>query len=129
MNEPQIGGLFVKTRLAYFVFVNGHPLNVRPKALVLNLVKTLYLLLIYLLADPRLAEALNSSTVVPLTGSARSAPKPLTISNLLHSQHKDVVNEPIVKTRLAQIVFMNGHLLNVRPKGMYKAEDAGRRGR
>ena len=45
MNEPQIGGLFVKTRLAYFVFVNGHPLNVRPKALVLDLVKTVYLLL------------------------------------------------------------------------------------
>ena len=82
-----MGGLFVKTRLDYFVFVNGHPLNVRPKALVLNLVKTLYLLLIYLLADPRLAEALNSSTVVPLTGSARSAPKPLPISKLLHSQH------------------------------------------
>ena len=83
----------------------------------------------YLLAGPRLAEAHDSSTVVPLTGSARSAPKPLTISNLLHSQHKDVMNEPIVKTRLAQIVFMNGHLLNVRPKGMCKAEDAGRCGR
>ena len=57
----------------------------------------------YLLACPRLAEALNSSTVAPLTGLARSTPKPLTISNLLHSQHlsddqhKDVVNKPLVK--------------------------------
>ena len=41
MNEPP----FVKSRLAYFVFVNGHPLNVLPKALVLDLVKTVYLLL------------------------------------------------------------------------------------
>ena len=30
----------------------------------------------YLLAGPKLAEALNFSTVVPLTGSARSTPKP-----------------------------------------------------
>ena len=41
----------------------------------------------YLLAGPRLAEALDSSTVVPPTGSARSAPKTLAVSNLLHSQH------------------------------------------
>ena len=59
---------------------------------------------------------------MPPTGSARSAPKPLTISNLLHSQHrsddqpKDAVNEPLlgglfVKTRLAYFVFVNGHPL------------------
>ena len=88
----------------------------------------------YLLAGPRLAEAHNSSTVVPLTGSARSAPKPLTISNLLYSQHqsddqhKDVVNEPSIKTRLAQFVSMNRQPLNVLPKGRYEAEGAGRRG-
>ena len=68
----------------------------------------------YLLAGPRLAEALDSSTVVPLTGSACSAPKPLPISNLLHSQHlsddqhKNVMNEPRVKTWLSQFVSMNG---------------------
>ena len=45
VNEPLLGGLFVKTRLAYFVFLNEHPLNVLPKALVLDLVKTVYLLL------------------------------------------------------------------------------------
>ena len=61
----------------------------------------------YLLASPRLAEALDSSTVVPLTGSACSAPTPPINSNLLHSQHlsndqhKDVKNEPLVETRLA----------------------------
>ena len=42
----------------------------------------------YLLAGPRLAEALDASTVVPRTGSARSTPKPLTISKPLHSQVK-----------------------------------------
>ena len=78
----------------------------------------------YLLAGPRLAEAHDSSTVVPLTGSARSAPKPLTISNLLYSQHqsddqhKDVMNEPSIKTRLAQFVSMNRQPVNVLPKGM-----------
>ena len=78
----------------------------------------------YLLAGPRLAEAHDTSTVEPLTGSARSAPKPLTISNLLHSQHlsddqhKDVINEHLVQTRPAQFDFMNGHPLNVLPKGM-----------
>ena len=88
----------------------------------------------YLLAGPRLAEAHDSSTVVPLTGSACSAPKPLTISNLLHSQHqsndqhKDVMKEPRIKTQLAQFVSMNGQLLNVLPKGRYEAEGAGRRG-
>ena len=41
----------------------------------------------YLLAGPRLAEALNFSTVVPHTGSARSSPQPLTVDNPLYSQH------------------------------------------
>ena len=54
----------------------------------------------YLLAGPRLAEALDSSTVVPLTGSARSTPKPLTISKPLHSQlkyaekHEQITTQP-----------------------------------
>ena len=81
MNEP-----LVKTRLA-FVFVNGRPLNVLPKALMRDFVKTDYLLLVYLLAGPRLAEALDFSTVAPHTGSDRSAPKPLPISKLPHPQH------------------------------------------
>ena len=42
----------------------------------------------YLLAGPRLAEALDPSTVEPLTGAARSTPKPLTTSKPLHSQQK-----------------------------------------
>ena len=41
----------------------------------------------YLLANPRLAEAHNDSTVVPLTGADCSAPQPLPGSNLPHSQH------------------------------------------
>ena len=54
----------------------------------------------YLLAGPRLAEALDSSTVVPLTGSACSTPKPLTISKPLHSQlkyaekHEQITTQP-----------------------------------
>ena len=57
----------------------------------------------------------------PLTGSARSAPKPLTISNPLHSQHqsddqyKDVMKEPRVKTKLDQFVSVNRQPLNVLP--------------
>ena len=66
----------------------------------------------YLPAGPRLAEALDSSTVVPPTGSDRSAPKPLTIANLLHyqhlsdDQHEDNVNKPLNKTRLAKFASM-----------------------
>ena len=41
----------------------------------------------YLLADPRLAEAHDSSTVVPCTGSTRSSPRHLTTDNLPYSQH------------------------------------------
>ena len=54
----------------------------------------------YLLAGPWLAEALDSSTVVPLTGSAHSTPKPLTISKPLHSQlkyagkHEQITTQP-----------------------------------
>ena len=72
--------------------------------------------------------------MVPLTGSARSALKPLPISNLLHSQHlsndqhKDVVTEPLVKTRFTNFVFLNGHPLNVLTKGMYEAQGTGRQG-
>ena len=68
---------------------------------------------------------------MPLTGSARSAPKPLPISRLLHSQylsddrHKDVKNKALVKNRLASFVFEHRHPLNIQPKGMYKAEGAG----
>ena len=59
----------------------------------------------YLLADPRLAEAHDYGTVVPLTGADRSTPKPLTGSNLLHSlhqgdeQYKNVRNEPLDQYR------------------------------
>ena len=119
-----------KTRLANFVFVNGHPLNVLTKALTLDLVKTVYQPLIYLLADPRLANAPDFSTVVPLTGSDRSAPQPHPISKL-HSQHlsddrhKDVVNKALVKTRLANFVFENGHPLC---RGMHEAGGTGRQG-
>ena len=111
MNKALLGGLFVKTRLADYVYVNGRMLNVLPRTLVLDIVKTVYLLLVYLLAHPRLAEAHDFSTVVPLTGAARSTPKPLPISNLLHSQHlsndwhKDVMNKPLIKNRLASFVY------------------------
>ena len=81
MNKALLGGLFVKTRLADFVYVNGRMLNVLPRTLVLDIVKTVYLLLVYLLAHPRLAEAHDFSTVVPHTGSARSSPEPLTVDN------------------------------------------------
>ena len=54
---------------------------------MLGIVKTVHQLHVYLLADPRLAEALDYSTIVPLTGSVCSAPKPLPNSNHLHSQH------------------------------------------
>ena len=41
----------------------------------------------YLLADPRLAESHDDSTVVPLTGADCSAKHPLPGSNLPHFQH------------------------------------------
>ena len=154
MNEPR-----VKTWLSQFVSMNGQALNVLAKvryeavgrrgmykgrgagrhnqnqdnAEMHDLFVTparVY----YLLVGPRLAEAHDTSTVEPLTGSARFAPKPLTISNLLHSQHlsddqhKDVVNDHLVKTRPTQFDFMNGHTLNVLPKCRYKAKGAGCRG-
>ena len=43
-------------------------------------------------------------------------------------RHKDVMNKALVKTRLANFVFENGHPLNVLPKGMYEAGGAGCRG-
>ena len=42
----------------------------------------------YLLADPRLAEAHNDITVVPPTGTDRSAPQHLPGANLPHAQHR-----------------------------------------
>ena len=133
MNKPRLGSHFIKTRLDYFVYANRCPNNNLPRTLTLDIVKTVDMLLVYLLADPRLAEALIYSTVVLLTGSARSAPKPLSISNRLHSQHmsnerhKDVVNKALVKNRPASFVFEYGHPLNAQPKGMYEAEGVVRR--
>ena len=60
-NKPWLCGLYVKTRLTNLV-------NNLPRTLVFGIVKTVYRLHVYLLADPRLAEALDYSTVVPLTG-------------------------------------------------------------
>ena len=66
----------------------------------------------YLLAGPRLAEAHYSRTTVPCTGADRSTPKPLTGSNLLHSQYqgdeqyKNVRNKPLDKTWLTKIASM-----------------------
>ena len=116
-NKPQLGGLYVKTRLANLV-------NDLPRTLVLGYVKTVYVLHVYLLADPRLAEAIDYSTVVPLTGLVCSAPKPLPSSNQPHSQHlnDDIVNKPIVNNRITIFVFKHGHLLNDQPKGKHKGE-------
>ena len=88
---------------------------------------------VYLLANPRLAEAIDYSTVVPLTGSVRSAPKPLPSSNQPHSQHlnydqnEDIVNKPIVNNRIAILVFKHGHLLNNQPKGKHEGKGEWRR--
>ena len=63
----------------------------------------------YLLAGPRLVEAHDYSTSVPHTGAERSTPRPLTVSNLLYSQHqgdnqhKDGGCKPHDKIRLAKI--------------------------
>ena len=71
---------------------------------------------------------------MPLTGSARSAPKPLTSSNPLHSQHlsndqpKDVENKLLDKNRYDQYVIRNGHPHNGQPKDRYEDEGTGRRG-
>ena len=98
---------------------------------MLGIIKTVYRLHVYLLADPRLAEAHNYSTVVPLTGSVRSAPKPIPNSNHLHSQHlnnnqhKDVVNKPLLKNRITSFIVKHGHLLKEKPKGKYKGEGKG----
>ena len=78
--------------------------------------------LYYLPANPRLAETHDSSTLVPLTGLARSAPKPLTSSNPLHTprlsndQPKDVMNELLVENRLDQYVIRNGHCTTSSPR-------------
>ena len=154
VNEPR-----VKTWISQFVSMNGQPLNVLAKGRYEGVgrrgmykgrgagrhdqdqdnaeMHDLFVTparVYYLLVGPRLAEAHDTSTVEPFTGSARFAPKPLTISNLLHSQHlsddqhKDVVNDHLVKTRPTQFNFMNGHTLNVLPKCRYKAKGAGCRG-
>ena len=120
MNEP-----LIKNRHSQCVIKNGHLLNVQPKGRYKaegagqrgmyedggagrhnqdqDNGETHELLVTpagvyYLLASPRLAEAQDSRKVTPLTGSDRSAPKPLTSTNHLYSQHqsndqhKDVEN-------------------------------------
>ena len=67
-NKPRLGGLHVKTRLANLV-------KDLLRTVMLGIIKTVDRLHVYLLADPRLAEALNYSTVVPRTGSVRSSTK------------------------------------------------------
>ena len=72
-------------------------------------------------------------SVVPLTGSVRSTPKPLPSSNQPHSQHlnddqnEDIVNKPIVNNRIAILVFKHGHLLNNQPKGKHEGKGEWRR--
>ena len=88
----------------------------------------------YLLANPRLAEAHDYSTVEPLTGAACSAPNPLASSNILHTQqlsdnrHKDVKNEAHIKTRTTQHVVTEGHLLYDLPKGKYEVKNERQQG-